>query len=265
MKRILTIFLMVLMGTSCADEKNGNESAKPESLSFTSKTIEKKLDDCDPEKGDCTFISLSFPVAENGNGAAEKINTKIEDFIVRTLDFQDDRNTDDAEKLAANFIEDYKEAAEEFPDHELAWEATIHGKVHYRSSAIISIQFNTDMFTGGAHGYRSTNFVNFDPETGEILNNTKLFSTEFEDFVEKDFREKQGIPLDENINSTGLLFENDEFHLPENIGINESQITLYYNAYDIAPYSDGHFVMTYQKSEVAQFLKIKEDPSSQQK
>ncbi|MBT8296515.1 MAG: DUF3298 and DUF4163 domain-containing protein, partial [Gramella sp.] len=163
-----------------------------------------------------------------------------------------------AEELAENFIEDYKEAASEFPEYELAWEATINGKIFYRSAKVISVKFNTDIFTGGAHGYRSTNYINFDPETGRILSIEDLFTSDFQDMVEKDFREKQEIPGGENINSTGMLFENDEFHLPENIGINEELVILHYNAYDIAPYANGNFILTYPKAEIEQYLKIKE-------
>ncbi|MBT8318952.1 MAG: DUF4163 domain-containing protein, partial [Gramella sp.] len=169
MKKILSAILLVSLCAACADEKKEKETTIDKALSFSPKTIEKKLDGCLPEEGDCTFISLTFPVAENGQGAAEKINEKIEDFIVRTVDYQDDSSTEKAEELAENFIEDYKEAASEFPEYELAWEATINGKIFYRSAKVISVKFNTDIFTGGAHGYRSTNYINFDPETGRIL------------------------------------------------------------------------------------------------
>lgn len=258
MKNILTSFSILILLLSCVNDKKDAPKEEKKPLTFTTKTIEKKLEDCEPEEGDCTFINLTFPVAENGTGEAERINKKIEDFIVRTIDYQDEENAEKAEQLAENFIEDYKEAADEFPEYELAWEATINGKVNYRSPAVISIKFNTSIFTGGAHGYRSTNYINFNPETGRILTSADLFTKEFVDFVERDFREKNEIPLDDNINSTGLLFENDEFHLPANIGFSENEVILHYNAYDIAPYSAGNFVFIYSKAEVEQYLKISE-------
>ena len=259
MKKILIAFMAVFLFISCADEKKENEENEIKELSFSSKTVEKRLNDCLPENGECTFISLTYPVAENGISQAEKINKEIEDLIVRTIDFQDEGQAEKPEKLAENFIKDYKETANEFPEYELPWEATIIGKINYRSLSIVSIKFNTDMFTGGAHGYRSTNYLNFDLETGEKLKKSDLFNSEFKDYVEKDFRQKKNIPPGSNINSTGMFFENDKFHFPANIGITKDEIILHYNAYEIAPYSAGNFILNYPKAEIEQYLMINEE------
>ena len=257
MKRLLPALIAIFLCSSCADDKKETENEEIKSLSFSSKTIEEKLNDCLPENGDCTFISLSFPVAENGKDQAEKINNSIDSFLQNTIDFNDDGEARKPEELVKNFLEDYQETASDFPEYELPWEATVIGKVAYRSPEIISIKFNTDMFTGGAHGYRSTNYLNFDPATGEKLNSEAIFTSEFIDFVEKDFRQKQDIPLDSNINSTGMFFENDSFHLPANIGFTQEEIILHYNAYEIAPYSSGSFVLSYPWDSIQQFLKLK--------
>lgn len=263
MKRIFVAFLLVFLCVSCADEKKEPEVKEDLQLTFFNKNIEKRLDDCQPENGDCTFISIAYPVARNGEGQAEKINKSIEQFIQNVIDYQDESEAEKPEELANDFIKNYKETAAEFPEYELPWEATINGKVAYRSPQLISVKFNTDMFTGGAHGYRSTNYLNFDPETGNKLNSKDLFKSEFIEFVEKDFRNKQNIPAEKNINSTGMFFENDEFHLPANIGLTEDEVILHYNAYEIAPYASGNFVLKYPKKEIKEFLKIEAgDPQS---
>lgn len=258
MKRILTTLILIFLLNACREETKENEKID-DSLSFTTKTIEESLDNCSPEEGECTFISLNYPLAENTGATAEKINKKIYEFISRTIDYQDEGSLESPEELAANFIESYKQTAKEFPEYELPWEATISGNVIYRNEVLICIGFKTDMFTGGAHGYRSTNYLNFDPITGKPLTAKDLFTSEFIDYVEKDFRKKQQIPEDSNINSTGMFFENDIFHLPQNIGITEDTVILHYNAYEIAPYASGNFVLTYPKIEIEEFLKIEQD------
>nr|WP_279344042.1 DUF3298 and DUF4163 domain-containing protein [Gramella jeungdoensis] len=244
---------------SCADEPKENQQKKEESLSFSSKTIEKRLDDCHPEEGECTFISLSFPVAENGKDQVKNINENIHDFLRNTIDYQEDGGMESPEELAESFINNYKETAKEFPEYDLPWEATINGKVIYNDQNVICLQFNTDMFTGGAHGYRSTDYLNFDPENGKLLKKEDLFKEKFLAFVEKDFRKKQNIPSDSNINSTGMLFEDDKFHLPKNIGLTEDKVILHYNAYEIAPYAAGDYVLTYSRDEIKEYLKISSD------
>lgn len=258
MKRIFIASLLVFLCLSCADEKKGSEINEETALTFSSKNIEKRLDDCHPEEGNCTFISITYPFAENGSTQAEKINKNIEHFIQNIIDYQDESEAEKPEELASDFIKNYRETAAEFPEYELPWEATITGKINYRSPELISISFNSDMFTGGAHGYRSTNYLNFNPENGQVIKSEDLFTSEFIDFVEKDFREKQQIPMDRNINSTGMFFENDKFHLPQNIGFTKNEVILHYNAYEIASYASGSFVIKYPKKEIKQFLKIEE-------
>lgn len=257
-KKLLIAGLFILALASCADDKKENDHEKE--LTFSIKNIEERLDNCNPEEGECTFISLSYPVAENGEGQAEDINKAVEKYIQNVIDFQDEEATKKPEVLAQDFIANYKETAADFPEYELPWEATLLGKIAYRSPSVISIQFNSDMFTGGAHGYRSTNFLNFDPKTGQKMTSEDIFSKDFVDYVEKDFRKKKNIPAGANINSTGLFFENDRFHLPINIGITSNKIILHYNAYEIAPYSAGQFVMSYPKAEISKYLKITEYP-----
>lgn len=250
---------MVLLCLACADEKKEKEEDVEMELSFTTKTIEKRLDDCKPENGECTFISLIYPIAKNAGDVSEKINKEIEHFLINTIDYQDDDGAEKPEELAENFLKNYQETALEFPDYELPWEATINGKVDYESDEMISIKFNTDIFTGGAHGYRSTRYLNFNSNTGELLTVQDIFKAEFKEFVEKDFRKKKDIPAADNINSTGMFFEDDEFHLPENIGITSEKVILYYNAYEIAPYADGNFILSYSRSEIEPYLKLNKD------
>lgn len=255
MKKNLTAFFLLALMISCAEDKRETTSLGTEII-FKTETIEKSLDNCSPEEGECTFISLSFPVAEGNDKQTRKINAAIEDLIARTIDYQDNLEILNPEQIAENFIKNYKETAEDFPEYELPWEATINGKLIYRGPEVISIVFKTDMFTGGAHGYRSTNYLNFDPESANILKPEELFNPGFKNFAERDFRTKHNIPLDENINSTGMFFENNEFHLPENIGITRDHIILHYNAYEIAPYASGNFILSYPRETITKYLRI---------
>lgn len=254
MRKITLFCLSFLTLMACKEEK---EPEKTEvSLSFKLKNVSKSLDNCNPENGDCTFISLTFPVASETGKEAEKINKEIEKFLVNTIDYQEEENIEKPEKLAENFLANFKETAAEFPEYELPWEATVIGKIIYQDERMVSMEFKTDMFTGGAHGYSSTDYLNFDKNTGKKLEAKELFTDSFKAYAEKDFRKKYKIPTDSNINSTGMFFEDEKFHLPENIGITRQKILLHYNAYEIAPYAAGNFNLQYPREEIRQFLKI---------
>ncbi|TFG74190.1 MAG: DUF3298 domain-containing protein, partial [Flavobacteriales bacterium] len=65
------------------------------------------------------------------------------------------------------------------------------------------------------------------------------------------------IPLDKPINQTGLMFEQDTFYLPENIGFTKDGLQLLYNPYEVASYADGTIVLTLSYQEVGPFLSDK--------
>lgn len=256
-KKLLILLMLSGLFYACKNDVK-EEETKPErkQISFNSNTIQKSLDDCEPENGECTFISLNYPVAFGPENAAEKINKSIEEFLKNTIDYQDESEMEKPQELVDNFIKNYKESAAEFPEYELPWEATIIGKTLYQNDELICLQFNTDIFTGGAHGYRSENYLNYDAKSGKKLKKDDLFTSNFKDFVEHRFREKHHIPEGSNINSTGMFFENDEFHLPNNIGFSKSEVILHYNAYEIAPYAAGDFRMVFTKAEIEKYLKL---------
>ena len=47
------------------------------------------------------------------------------------------------------------------------------------------------------------------------------------------FRNQNNLTPNSHLSAAGYTFENNAFHLPENIGINETDILLYYNNYKL--------------------------------
>jgi len=226
-------------------------------LSFDELNIEQVSEvNCNPEEENCTFIGIKIPWAMEKDTRSNLLNSHIKNHIIKLVDYQDDKNATSLENLAKIFIEDYEATAKEFPEYNIPWEAFVEGKVTYISEKVVSIRFNLSLFTGGAHGYTSDSFLNFDPESGRLLSNNDLFSEDFKEYVEAKFREKNEIPENETINSTGFFFEDDKFHLPQNIGFHSNKIILIYNAYEIASYSEGNIQMEFKIDETKKFIKI---------
>lgn len=212
--------------------------------------------DCDPEEENCAFISINIPWAANTNSRNKRINDQIESHVINLLDYQEENNFKSLESISQNFIDSYEAAAIEFPEYNIPWEASLNGRVMYMSEKIISIEFNLALFTGGAHGFTSISFLNIDPATGLELKNEDLFTAEFTGYVEDYFRRSYDIPANEPINSTGFLFNNDQFELPENIGFNQQKIILRYNVYEVASYAEGGIKIEIPKEEAREYLKI---------
>lgn len=224
-------------------------------LEFEEFSIEQVSEEnCNPDQENCTFISIRTPWAKNTGTRSKKINQKIEEHIIQLIDYQEENNISELEALAEKFINDYETSAAEFPEYNIAWEASIEAKITHSSPELISIEFDLALFTGGAHGFTSVTYLNFNPKTGDLLLNKNLFKNEFKGYAENLFRQKYNIPKDQPINSTGFLFESESFQLPQYIGFLKNKIVLRYNAYEVASYADGEIKLEIPLKDVEEFM-----------
>ena len=226
-------------------------------LEFEEFSIEQVSEEnCNPEEENCTFISIHTPWAKNNGIRSKKINQKIEKHIIQLIDYQEYNKFSKLEALAEKFINDYETSEQEFPEYIIPWEASVEGKITHKSPDLISIEFDLALFTGGAHGFTSVSYLNFNPKTGDQFLNKDLFNEGFKDYAEKLFRQKNDIPENQPINSTGFFFENDSFELPQNIGFLKNKIVLIYNAYEVASYAEGGIQLEIPLKDVEEFIKI---------
>lgn len=247
-KLLLPLFFTTLL-ISCQKETSAPE--------FEELNIDQvSSQDCNPEEENCAFISINVPWVKNAGARNKTINHHIERHVLNLVDFQEENEFNSLEELSQNFIDNYEASAREFPEYNIPWEASVNGRVLYTSPEIISIEFNLALFTGGAHGYTSRSYLNFDPETGEPFSNEELFTSGFKDYAEQIFRKKNEIPVEEPINSTGFFFENDSFQLPQNIGFYKNKIILRYNAYEVASYAEGGIQIEIPREEAQNFIRI---------
>jgi hypothetical protein len=232
MKQYPFLVFLLLIFTSCN-----------KGLSFENETFEKKSNV--PCESDCPEISIDVPIAKNKKIAADSINFG-----------EDSIKTNDYKSLAASFITSYEEMHKKFPDETFGWEGKIKGNVEFESNQILNIKIDHYTFTGGAHGYQGFRSLLFDSKTGKTIFNDQLFKNEkqFKAFAEKEFRAKYHIPTQSNINATGLMFENDKFHLPQNIFFTDQGLLLYYNAYEAASYADGPKELLFAYDKVGKYL-----------
>lgn len=235
---ILTLFL-----TACTTE---------EKISFVqAEPIENNCNDC-PK------ILINLPTAQpETKPEAQKINIALSDFAISILNYTDENLPDSLAAAVADFNLQYKELKEDYPENIVRWEAKIEGKASYKNEKIVSFLFDSYIFTGGAHGYGSTSFLNFDLKTGEELTEENLLKNpkEFTTYVETLFRKQNNLKPEDNINSTGFMFEDDAFHLPQSIGFDKQGIILIYNPYEIASYADGQTKIHIPMDQAKLFIK----------
>ncbi|WP_163409986.1 DUF3298 and DUF4163 domain-containing protein [Flavobacterium ajazii] len=246
MKYLTLLLIVIILLTGCT-----------KTLTIENEIFEKESKI--PCKKDCPKITIDIPVAKNIPVTADSINKKILNTLKEIAYFGEKPSTvKDYNSIANSFIASYEEMHKKFPTETFGWEAKITGNIEYQSDQILNIKIDHYTFTGGAHGYQGYSSLIFNPNTGKTIFNEDLFKSEkeFKDFAEKEFRKKYKIPYNVNINSTGLMFENDKFQLPQNIFYTTEGLLLYYNSYEAASYADGPKEILFPYEQVSKYLKL---------
>lgn len=252
-KAFLQLLLLLLLFTSCKDEPKKKELPP---LEFEPVSVIKKFGEgCHTGDFNCSVISLDLPRATGPEQVAGRINSQLREHVFSLVFSEEASEAKTYEEYAKEFIANKKRVEAEFGEA-VPWKAIVTGEVIAEFENLLSIAVVSEIFTGGAHGYASTSFFNFNPKTGEAYTHEDLFSEEFVDYAEKAFRQRNGIPEGEPINSTGFWFEEESFNLPINIGITKEKVILLYNSYEIASYAEGEFRLEFPLEEVEAYLKI---------
>ena len=241
MKSTLSYFLVFLFLLGCQNESK---------LAFEPHTF--KTETC----ADCPAVSITIPRALGQAKISRTINIALEEELISLLSFDDEMEVSSIEDALNSFKSGYLELQQLYDDEPTGWEAKIEGSVSYEDADFITISLDSYLFTGGAHGYTSKRFMNFDKKNGLELENEELFENaeDFRAFAEEMFRQKEDIPIDKPINHTGFMFEQDSFYLPENIGFTPDGLELLYNPYEVASYADGVIELVLPHAAIQKYL-----------
>ncbi|WP_435623813.1 DUF3298 and DUF4163 domain-containing protein [Flagellimonas sp.] len=241
MKKPIGILLFILSLLGCENDTK---------LTFGTFELSNRL--CEA----CPKIEIKLPEALDDATISETVNTTLREEVIALLTFEEETEVGSVEAAVESFTTGFTDLKKKFQD-EVPWEAKINGDVVYEDDTMLTLVVNAYIFTGGAHGYNSTSFLNFDKIKATELENWELFEDEegFTHYAESKFRIQEKIPQDENINITGFMFDGDAFHLAENVGYTPDGIQLVYNQYEVASYADGPIVLTIPFSEANKYLK----------
>jgi hypothetical protein len=247
MKNALYFTLIFLLLSSCQNEAK---------LSFGPTTIVN--DSCNG----CPEILIAIPKALGTAKISKTINTAIEEELISLFSFDEEVEIASLKDAIKSFENGYLALKEQFSDEQTDWEAKIAGEISYEDANYITIALDSYIFSGGAHGYTSKRFLNFDKKKGVELDNEELFNNleNFSTYAETEFRKKENIPVDQSINYSGLMFEQDQFYLPENIGFTDEGLKLLYNVYEVASFADGTIELVLPHTEVKEYLATQPKP-----
>ena len=119
-------------------------------------------------------------------------------------------------------------------------------------------QINQSEVRGGAHGSYSTNYLNFDPNTGHIIRLNDVFISGYKEELTKLLLNKLmkdvGVANLEELQEKAYLQWTDMYPT-ENFFMGKDGVTFFYNIYEIAPYSSGTTTITLSYEELKSLIK----------
>lgn len=241
MKHIITYLFLLVFIISCQDSRN---------VTFEALSLQNS------KCKECPEVTIDVPKALGNNKLAKSINLALQEEVISKLTFDDEINAETIQQAIESFTNGYFELKKIYPDETIGWKATINGLVTFEDNDLITIELRSYLFTGGAHGYGSTNYINIDKKRGKEIDARDLFEDKegFQKYAETQFRIQQNIPVNKSINSTGFMFDKDHFYLPENIGFTEKGLKLLYNQYEVASYADGPIELILPYRDIQKFL-----------
>tara|TARA_R110002051_G_scaffold324988_2_gene425051 strand:- start:40524 stop:41276 length:753 start_codon:yes stop_codon:yes gene_type:complete len=213
---------------------------------------------------DCATVNIAIFEFNKDTELGNTVNAALRKEIVNQLNFEGNVENASIEEAIAAFKKEFQDLRNMYPEETVDWEAIIKSEITYENNDVLSIQLDTYIFTGGAHGHSTLRFLNFNKKKNELFENWELFKEmdDFERFAETKFKIQEDIPQNSEINSTGFMFEGEHFYLPNNLGFTKKGVQLIYNQYEIASYADGPIFMTLPYDEIESYLSVKILPKS---
>jgi hypothetical protein len=144
-------------------------------------------------------------------------------------------------EMGDDFVKDFESFTKEMPGYDLGWYFRGQVKVLISSDTLISLQIDTESFTGGVHPTYATNFVNVEPKTGTaFLLDAMLrpgYQEELNRLGEEDLRNQ--LELGESDSLALPELADGKFELNDNYGFRKEGIVFYFNDYEVGSFAEG--------------------------
>lgn len=178
---------------------------------------------------------------------ADKINKEIATLLV----YNDKDKSADVENQILSLE---KEIMADTTNRNLQYSFTTTSNVTFYQK-MLSVRVNKVDFTGGAHYNYYTTFLNFDKK-GNLISNNQLIvhKEEFLEVVRAHYYLLRGITKNTSADEAIMFVEPKDLPLAQNIGIDSSNLLVYYNRYEVTPFYLGSTEVAIPIEEASKFI-----------
>jgi len=255
MNRLFILFALIPL-LSCNSTSAGKvEEETKQTVKLTANLETLMRSNCQEGESNCATVELTWLEYKDGT-IADFINEAIQNKFRYELKSYAGRDStsrlDDFEALAMTFVMDNSQFRKDFPGSNAEWFIDMKCEEVYQGAGLLSIQFNFNAYTGGAHGSENTYYLVFDVESGNLLSIEDVVAdlNQLRVVAEAAFRKQKDIDPELALEDAGYFIENGIFPVEGNFGIIDEHLILHYNAYDLAAYSEGKISIKIPMSEL---------------
>lgn len=230
-------------------------SSEPISVSTDSVVFKKG---CYAADSSCLYISFHFPVVDRDKDGRLSMLLNS-DFLQMVGDSLKESASgtikDHLSNIARQYDSSFVDYTGAFPSGAVnTWYLKVRYNILINDGKILSIQYFSDDYMGGAHGTYRYHYLNLalkQPHPlaiSDMVSDLVVFSERAEEAFRHHFKIPEGKSLD------NFWFPQGKFLLPSEYGFSKEGIVLHYNVYEIAPYSDGDIKVVVPYSSIKDIL-----------
>ncbi|MBA9078430.1 DUF3298 and DUF4163 domain-containing protein [Rufibacter quisquiliarum] len=272
MTKYLSVLLLLVGGLmfSCQSKQGANATGAAETpapqagtsqaLAFQPQSVVRRQENCPGDS--CATVDLQYLVARGGpTPLRDSLNQYVQDFLLRLqltnnpdADLSPQENA--AEAVATVFLQEQAAFRKEFPDAgaRAGWYLKVAMEPVHQTPALVSLQLQSEGYSGGAHGYAVTTLQSFD-STGHALRLHELApdTVQLRKLVEQEFRNVRQLGA-ESFEQQGFYTQNGHLPFPQNAALTPKGLLLYYNAYEVNAYAFGPTQLLLPYAQINQLL-----------
>lgn len=218
-------------------------AATVSTVTFVMRSVERRDPACKAAPPECSSIKLEFPefTRAPSDAAKQALNQAVSVFILK--DLSGEKPLKSVAEVVGDFFRQAAEAQRSSPLRP-PWALERVVLVKYNAAAIVSLEFSTLEFTGGAHPNGWATLASHSASTGRRLNLKDLLVSGFEPklnaIAERYFRQARELKPDTSLEAAGFTFKNGKFSVnSNNFMITAKGLVFFFNSYEIAAYFVG--------------------------
>jgi hypothetical protein len=232
-------------------------------LRLEPRVLERKSPGCSDQKSPCGYARIEWVEVVSGpREVRDRMNRAILDAVATgppgKANPEGPRRATPAE-IAQDFVQEYLKDRHGTTS-QLGWSLDGGAQVLRNRAPVLSLEFSSESYAGGAHGSASTWYLNLDFATGKRLALSDVLVEgalpRLTQIAERHFRKERELAPDADLKAEGFWWEDGRFHLNQNFALGEKSLIFFYNQYEITSYAAGPTEIEIPFEEIGELLKV---------